>query len=362
MDYFSGLKESDMPVSGITKGASSEVHTDTRQKTDPAGFSKVLNEAIPHMKNSRPQNSGPATLIELGKISKETPTVSHILINHPEYSGKCWDIIFSSKNQGKQFTKMREGTIVALKPGSNELVWGKDLSITADNVNAGSSGDAINIAPEKSDTATAKITIPEQNADAEQTHQGSLADAVKQFIGTPYNEIDCYGLVIRGLMNQGVQYRGQGGLREKLETLAVRDGLPYNTYFSGEGLVEKAGIKVYSKSIPNISNAQKKADEIYSEMAPYLREGLVLSFSTPTRGHTGVVSRQGDHWTYINSGVIDHEISSGRISKRVGEEYLKAEIKNWCVLAAGKNEPLMVTIGHVNRNMLQGSSGHKETI
>ncbi|MBI4699350.1 MAG: hypothetical protein HY758_10740, partial [Nitrospirae bacterium] len=153
-----------------------------------------------------------------------------------------------------------------------------------------------------------------------------------------------------------------GGLREKLEALAVRDGLPHNTYFSGEGLVEKAGIKVYSKSIPGISNAREKADEIYSEIMPYLREGQILSFSTSTRGHTGVVSRKGDLWTYINSGVIDHEISPGRVSKRVGEEFLKAEINNWCALAAGRNEPLMVTIGHVNGNKLRGPGGRKETI
>jgi hypothetical protein len=80
-----------------------------------------------------------------------------------------------------------------------------------------------------------------------------------------------------------------------------------------------------------------------------LQKGLILSFSTPTRGHTGVVSRQGDEWTYINSGLIDNQVTSGRISERVGEEHLKAEIKNWLTLAEDRNESITVTLGQVTR-------------
>ncbi len=421
-----------MPVSGITQGANSQVVKDTQQKAEPTGFSKVLSDAIPKLENSATENEGQTHLIELGRISKETPTVSHILVNHPEYAHKCWDIVFSSENRGKQFTKMREGTTVALKPGSNELVWGMDHSV-ADNqlnsedpittqgtkpgdkavvigtistehptvshlfeannqfdrrfwdiINARVNSDKdysslkpgtrveldpatmelsfINNIHEKNVMQSANITIPEPDTNYGEGRPASLADAVKPYMGTPYNQIDCYGLVVRGLMDQGVKYNGHGGLREKLESLAARDGRPSNAYFSGEGLVEQAGIKVYSKSIQNISNPRVNSDEIYSEIMPHLREGMILSFSTPTRGHTGVVSRQGDNWTYINSGVIDHAISPGRVSKRVGEEILKEEINNWCVLAAGRSEPLIVTIGNVDRNKLPGNEGLKKTI
>ncbi len=47
-------------------------------------------------------------------------------------------------------------------------------------------------------------------------------------------------------------------------------------------------------------------------------------------------------------------ITAGRISKRVGEEFLRAEINNWCALAAGRNEPLIVTIGHVDGSRHKG--------
>jgi hypothetical protein len=183
-------------------------------------------------------------------------------------------------------------------------------------------------------------------------HDVSLDDAVRPYIGTSYNKIDCYGLIVRGLINQGVQYHGQGGLREKLENLAERDGLPNNAYLNGEGLVEKAGMKIFSKFMSRISNAREKTDEIYSEIALYLREGFVLSFSTSSRGHTGIVSRRQNEWTYINSGTIDNQISSGEVSERVGEEFLKAEIKNWFDLAASRKEPLTVTLGRLDADKL----------
>jgi hypothetical protein len=181
----------------------------------------------------------------------------------------------------------------------------------------------------------------------------SLDDAVRPFIGTSYRNIDCYGLLVRGLINLGIQYHGQGGLREKLETLALMDGLPKNAYLNGEGLVEKAGTIIFSDFIRRIANIPEETDKIYSEIAPYLREGIILSFSTTTRGHTGIVSRWEDEWTYINSGLIDNQITSSDVSEGVGEEFLKAEIRNWVVLASGRKEPLTVTLGKIDENQLK---------
>ncbi|MBI5666083.1 MAG: hypothetical protein HZC49_13495, partial [Nitrospirae bacterium] len=269
---------------------------------------------------------------------------SHLFEANPHFPDRrFWDIINAPVNSNKNYTSLRPGTRVELDPLTMDLSF-------------------INNPGGKTGVQSANITLPGPNDNSEEGRHASLADAVKQYIGTPYNQLDCYGLVVRGLMDQGVRYNGHGGLREKLEHQAARDGRAGNAYFSGEGLVEQAGIKVYSKSIQDISNPHGKTDEIYSEIMPYLREGMILSFSTPTRGHTGVVSRQGDNWTYINSGVIDNAISPGRVSKRVGEEILREEINNWCVLAAGRREPLMVTIGQVDGNKLRGAEGHKETI
>lgn len=424
-------KEDNVPVSGINDGAGPQIILASRNKSRTREFSDILhNTASENERNPiRSSDTGaPAAgrakqvpYIELGRISEEAPTVSHILKNHPEFSAHCWDIIFSSINRGKDFTNMKDGTLIALKPGSSELIWGERLDALVNRTNAALAtdetdrsmtkpGDARSVvigtiskkhptvshlfeanpnfdrgfweiihsplnrnkkytsltpgtqvvldtktmelsfhknSPAGADTQTAKMNATEQDLGNAKIGQRTLADAVKPFIGTPYEQIDCYGLIVRGLQNQGIQYRGHGGIREKLEALAVRNGLPGNAYFNGEGLVEKAGTKVYSKSLDHVSGSRKKADEIYDEMMPFLREGFILSFSTPTQGHTGIVAKQGDEWTYINSGVIDNEVSSLNLSKGVGEESLKAELKNWLALAAKKQEPLTVTLGHV---------------
>lgn len=333
-------QEADMSVPDITAVADQQTLKDTRQQTNPAGFSKALNNAVSGLEGGEPQNISGPDFIEIGRISAENPTVSHVLINNPQFSGKCWDIIYNQVNSAKPYT--------SLQPGTNVVINTKTMELSFSNK-----------AQSVQDIKTEKLILPEQNFSGETMQHGSLADAVKPFIGTPYSKIDCYELVIKGLMNQGVQYGGQGGLREKLESLAVGNGLQGNAYFSGEGLVEKAGTKSFSKAIPKIYDVQKRTEEIYAEMAPFLREGHILSFSTTTRGHTGVVSKAGDNWTYINSGIIDNEISPGKVSKRVGEEFLKEEIKNWCKLAAGRNEPLTVTVGHIDENKLQAYKRQK---
>ena len=88
------------------------------------------------------------------------------------------------------------------------------------------------------------------------------------------------------------------------------------------------------------------------EVEPLLEKGFILSFSTPTRGHTGIVSRRDDLWTYINSGNMDHQIGEGGIPKGVGEESLSAEVKNWFRLAQSRNEPLQISLGQLDAQKL----------
>jgi hypothetical protein len=265
--------------------------------------------------------------IMIGTISKANPTVSHLFQSNPDFDNRFWNIINSKVNISKEYKSLRPGTQVSLDPKTMEISFGKSPK---------SSG-------------TTYMAQASQKSDIAGTGGFTLDEAVKPYIGTSYKKIDCYGLIVRGLSRQGVQYWGKGGIREKLENLAKKDGLPGNAYLNGEGLVEKAGEKIYSKSLLNISNSREKAEQVYSELRPHLQKGLILSFSTPTRGHTGVVSRQGDEWTYINSGLIDNQISHGKVSERVGEERLKAEINNWFTLAANRKESLTVTLGLVNK-------------
>ena len=104
------------------------------------------------------------------------------------------------------------------------------------------------------------------------------------------------------------------------------------------------------KSFDIIDNPERAADRTLNTMKEVMAEGQILSFSTPTRGHTGVIARQENgEWTFINSGRMDNPVSEALSSKEVGEEVLVNELQNWFSLARRRNEPLTITLGQVDQ-------------
>ena len=61
-------------------------------------------------------------LIALGEINNSTPSVSHLLNNHPDLRRECWDIIHAKVNENKGFTSIRPGVKVSLNPTTKEIV------------------------------------------------------------------------------------------------------------------------------------------------------------------------------------------------------------------------------------------------
>jgi hypothetical protein len=276
--------------------------------------------------------------ILLGTISSETPTVSDLLIKHPDYERDPWSIIHAEANQGKPFTRMPIGTQVYLDPETSELIWGGQIEKESKMV----------VASAIADSAGVTNSGPEADRLSE-----ALVKAVEPLLGSPYERLNCYEMVVVGLKNLGIRYEGRGGLAEKLIRTAEAKGLPTNAYFNGEGLVAVSGRQVYSKTLPKVMNLDRDVEKLYQEMEPLLRRGFILSFSTPTRGHTGIVSRKDELWTYINSGNMDHSVMDGRVAKGVGEELLRDELKNWLRLAAERNEPLQITLGRIQEAKIQ---------
>ena len=304
------------------------------------------NESAVSQNNSDPEEitAGKATeFIEMGLISRNSPTVSHLLRQHSDYKQTAYPIIHSKINQGKPFTRMVEGTRVYLNPETLEIVWNSEKS--------------------KQDTAVIAQTKKQPVLEVQQiipnepdSFSENLAKSVAHFVGSSYEEIDCFELLVRGLDKMGINYNGRGGLYDQLVKMAVTKGLPENAYLNGEGLIEASGTQVYYKSMPRIQNAEVQADKIYKEMEPLLNKGLVLSFSTQTRGHTGIVSQKDQLWTYINSGTMDHHLGGNHDPKGVGEEVLAEEIKNWVTIAAESNQPLKITLGRLDAKKLRHST------
>jgi hypothetical protein len=312
------------------------------QSQIPAGkrdtaFSSLLVDKV----TALARNTGSSPLL-LGTISSDRPTVSNLLEDHPVYQREMWRIIHSEQNRDKPYTRMAVGTKVYLDSETHEITW-RGLTDLQNFEVAGAEQD-----PASSSDAGKN----EAEADA---FSAGLVRAVEPYLGSPYNKIDCFQLVVHGLQKLGVRYQGPGGLGEQLVKMAVEKGLPSNAYLNGEGLIEASGSLVYSKSLRNIRDSEGQARQVFREMRPLLRKGLILSFSTPTRGHTGIVSRRHRLWTYINSGHLDHQVGAGRAARGVGEEALKEEIKNWVKLAANRKEPLQITVGRLQERKLRNA-------
>jgi len=279
--------------------------------------------------------------IVLGKISQDTPTVSHLLRHNKIYHDEAWNIILSSINSKKPYKSLRNGTTVAINPQTFELSFlngSKKIATRSQTISTAAQEHL--------------STVANDFFDANKPFANRLVESIRPYIGKPYKQIDCYGLLVRGLKNQGIKYTGSGGLRENLEQLAKQKGAPLNAYQNGEGLIAAAGKTLYAKSFNRINHPNNLAQKTFAELKPDLHEGTILSFSTPSMGHTGIVSQDNGQWTYINSGLIDHQIGSGKISRRVGEESLQKEVANWFKLANDRQESLKVTLGMLDEQKL----------
>ncbi|MDX2504777.1 MAG: hypothetical protein QNL62_09910 [Gammaproteobacteria bacterium] len=268
--------------------------------------------------------------IVLGKINQDSPTVSHLLFKHNDFKSQHWNIIHSELNKDKSFTQIAKGSTIYIDSKSRELSW---------------------TTPDDKAKNTREISLPSGSVHSE-SHTQLLAqrldDAVKPFMGTDYKDIDCYTLVVHGLKKMGVRYRGQDSLSRELLQMAQAKGRAENAFFTGEGITQAMGEKIYTRSVIQVKDIDQQSRAIYQEMQRLMQKGDLLSFSLESRGHTGVISQNREQWTYINSGRLDNSINQGAPKHGVGEETLLDEISNWIKLAQKRKESLQITLGRLD--------------
>ncbi len=282
--------------------------------------------------------------VYLGKISGKISTVSELLYASP-YKSDCWQILGRDVNSSKPFRKIRPGTDIYLDPKTSEIVWGKDLAKSVNDM-------PVSFKPEsKFNNSNYHLQTQLQN-EPQSLEEPALNDAVSKFIGRGYDQMDCYEMVVKGLQDIVIKYQGSNGLAKHLIDKAVGRGLPSNHYLNGEGLVAAAGNNIYHKSVLSVKNPDLQAEGVMHDMENFLKEGQILSFSTRTRGHTGVVSKNEDTWTFINSGNMDNNIAGKNGSREVGEEILSKEVENWFRLAGRRKEGLQITLGNIDMTKL----------
>lgn len=278
----------------------------------------------------------------LGTLNGEAPTISHLLASSDTFSKQKWEILALPVNVNKDFTHIPVGAIVRIDPETKEIHWQTGQKVSG-------------VTPQNMVAASPYVNKQFFSPDAVVSgDQVDLSKAVQEFIGTPYSQIDCYSLVVKGLKNVGVQYGGTDGLYRRLTDMAKAKGLPSNAYLTGEGLVEAIGSRVLYEAYPVVKSPDIAARESLEKMARVMERGQILSFSTPTRGHTGIISQQGNgDWTFINSGRMDNPVNIVQSKKEVGEEDLLAELTNWFNLARRRKESLTLTLGRVELAKLQ---------
>lgn len=264
--------------------------------------------------------------IKLGQLNHEYPTVSNLLSKHDDFKAARWNIIHSGINKNKAFTKIPDGSTIFIDAKTHEISW----SLT--DVKNNAAQQLVN------NTPTDKARILSKKLD----------EAVKPYLGTPYKDIDCYTLVVHGLKNMGVRYKGEDSLSRELLNMAQAEGRAQNAYFTGEGITQAMGKKVYTKAISTVEDIAQQSRTIFQEMKSLMQKGDLLSFSLQSKGHTGVISQNQNQWTYINSGRLDNSLTKNAPKHGVGEESLLNEINNWIKLAQQRKESLQITVGRLN--------------
>jgi len=327
------------PEDGVLtwSGAAPAPREDSRSSKTAQSHTAPLHRSVV---TRQPEITSNQELIKLGRIDSKTPTVSHLLKNHPELKDQMWELLGSNINQGKPYQRIAKGTEIHLDAATMELVWNNNTTTTA-------------VAK-----PSPSIVAPPTSASIPSTGQPipatiDLSEAVQGYKGISYDKINCYELLVKGLHNLDIAYSGKNGLFAKLTNMAVENGLAPNAYLNGEGIVRAAGSTILSKNYSGISNWKNNSATLIKEIEPLLDSGQILSFSTERRGHTGIIARKDNQWTFINSGRMDNSIDQKTVSNGVGEEVLTKEIINWFRTAQEKGETLSVTLGQLDQGKIQ---------
>lgn len=359
IDQISGGPSTVSSAQSVNEGKSSNFNNVLSEKTSSLSErTEVPDARLETAAKEAVQESSAVKPVKIGTITSKNPTVSDLLIQNPSLKKECWNIIFARQNREKAYTCIQNGTDIYYDPKTRELLWGDMMNRTAaesDIVSAsskpGTHADKTVLASAKAEKTSITPNAGGVEVEAEKL-TGSLVDAVQPMIGKRYSDVNCYELLVSGLSKMGIRYYGQDGLGHRMIAGAMEKGLPMNAYLNGEGLVRFSGSETYKKVLFKVSDPTRQARQVIDEMTAHLEKGSILSFSTESRGHTGVVSNKNGAWTYINSGVMDNPVDKKAASKGVGEERLEKEIENWFRLAARKKESLVITLGKLNQNKL----------
>jgi hypothetical protein len=156
---------------------------------------------------------------------------------------------------------------------------------------------------------------------------------------------DCLEFLANLLEENGITYYGKKGLANQLIAQARNQGKRLNTYLTGEGLTRELSINPIVLEVKKDDSSS--FEDVWKRIRPHIREGSILSFSSQSFGHTGLVDRQDNRWVYLNA--------SGKFGKpetyQIKAEDLKLEIQSWFQRAKRQESFLNITVGAIDANL-----------
>jgi len=179
---------------------------------------------------------------------------------------------------------------------------------------------------------------PNQSADMNKAGK----NAMLQNLQSRYKNRDCLEFLANLLEDNGIAYYGKNGLANQLIGQARTQGKKMNAYLTGEGLTRKLSSRPITVRLEK--DYKESFEQVWNRLKPHIRSGSILSFSSKSFGHTGLVDQIDDRWAYFNA--------SGTAGKpetyQVKAEDLKPEVKSWFDRAQKQETFLNITIGAID--------------
>jgi len=172
-----------------------------------------------------------------------------------------------------------------------------------------------------------------------------VKNTVLQNLRNRYKNTDCLEFLANLLEDNGIAYFGKNGMANRLIGQARSQGKNLNAYLTGEGLTQELSSQPITVSLKK--DHKGDFEQVWRQIQPHIQAGSILSFSSKSFGHTGLVDRVDNRWVYFNA--------SGAVGKpetyRVKAEVLKPEVKSWFDRAKKQETFLNITIGAIDPSM-----------
>jgi len=156
---------------------------------------------------------------------------------------------------------------------------------------------------------------------------------------------DCLEFLAGILEESGIAYYGEKGMANTLVAKARNEGKNTNTYLTGEGITHalcKNPVTIHVKS-----NSSDSFEEIWNKIKPHMKKDAILSFSSQSFGHTGIIEKVADRLTFLNSSGIKGKPKTYKV---LAEEP-KHEIRTWIQRAQRQKAFLDITIGAIDSKL-----------